>query len=140
MNQMVYVGKKLSNKGKIIGPSDYDRACGARVRALRQQRGLSMTAVAQAVGITYQQIQKIEKGINRLAASRAVEIAAILKCRPIELMPAASIEDDVSQLGLALDGLSKQEIQVYTLFLSMPDNDFKTSIFELVRSMAENAG
>ena len=51
---------------------------GQRIRALRMQRGLSQQSLAHAAGLTFQQVQKYEKGANRVSASRLVEFAQVL--------------------------------------------------------------
>ncbi len=55
-----------------------DEALGLRVRLRRKELGLSQSALAQAVGITFQQIQKYETGANRISFSRLVEICDAL--------------------------------------------------------------
>lgn len=55
-----------------------DRIVGRNVRIMRGLRGLSQTALGDRVGVTFQQIQKYEKGSNRISASRLFEIAKVL--------------------------------------------------------------
>ena len=64
---------------KIEAPDQIDIAVGARVRIRRRWLGLSQTQLAQASGITFQQVQKYERAANRISASRLVQIAATLK-------------------------------------------------------------
>ena len=52
---------------------------GMRVRARRQQLGMSQTTLAEGVGVTFQQVQKYEKGDNRIGASRLAKIAGVLQ-------------------------------------------------------------
>lgn len=60
------------------GPDPVDVHVGARLRAMRLGKGLSQTALANAVGVTFQQIQKYEKGVNRISASMLYGIARAL--------------------------------------------------------------
>ena len=55
-----------------------DLYVGARLRIRRKMMGLSQTQVADALGITFQQIQKYERGANRVSGSMLVSIAAAL--------------------------------------------------------------
>ncbi len=55
-----------------------DAFVGARVRALREKRDMSQIRLAQLLGITFQQVQKYEKGTNRISASRLQHIGQIL--------------------------------------------------------------
>ncbi|MDE2495642.1 MAG: helix-turn-helix transcriptional regulator, partial [Alphaproteobacteria bacterium] len=54
--------------------SAVDRVIGARIRAYRHERGLSQGDLAAKLGLTFQQVQKYENGLNRVAASRLFEI------------------------------------------------------------------
>jgi transcriptional regulator with XRE-family HTH domain len=55
-----------------------DAMVGARIRMLRVNRGVSQTALAERIGVTFQQVQKYERGANRVGASRLAEIASVL--------------------------------------------------------------
>ena len=55
-----------------------DVAVGARIRLLRKVRGLSQQALAEAAGVTFQQIQKYERGANRVSASMLTRISKTL--------------------------------------------------------------
>jgi transcriptional regulator with XRE-family HTH domain len=59
-----------------------DKEVGAKVRLQRLTLGLSQTDLADGLGLTFQQVQKYEKGTNRIAASRLQQIASILKVEP----------------------------------------------------------
>ena len=60
-------------------PEPTDKYVGMRARARRMMLGMSQTRLADAVGLTFQQIQKYEKGTNRISASRLQEIAKMLQ-------------------------------------------------------------
>ena len=68
------------------GPNKLDMALGLRVRERRKALGLSQTALADAVGLTFQQIQKYERGFNRISFSRLVDVAHALNCRVEDLI------------------------------------------------------
>jgi transcriptional regulator with XRE-family HTH domain len=55
-----------------------DVEIGRKIRALRLQRGLSQTSLADGIGLTFQQVQKYEKGTNRVSAGRLQKIAEML--------------------------------------------------------------
>src|ERR1700722_11902932 len=59
----------------VIGPDPIDIEVGGRIRARRIARGISQTALAKALGLTFQQVQKYEKGANRVSASTLVRVA-----------------------------------------------------------------
>ena len=73
------------------GPDEIDVAVGARIRIRRRWLGWSQTQLANALGITFQQVQKYEKGANRVSASMLVKAA-----RALETSVAALVGEDNS--------------------------------------------
>ena len=63
-------------------PDPIDIHVGSRVRMARTMAGMGQDALAEQLDLTFQQIQKYEKGHNRISASRLMRIAAILNKRP----------------------------------------------------------
>lgn len=61
-------------------PTVIDQTVGARIRLRRNEVGMSQEKLAAHLGLTYQQVQKYEKGVNRVGASRMVAIAKALGC------------------------------------------------------------
>ena len=59
-------------------PDLVDVEVGQRIRIQRLQSGLSQTALAEQLGVTFQQVQKYEKGVNRVGAGRLTKIANVL--------------------------------------------------------------
>jgi transcriptional regulator with XRE-family HTH domain len=59
-------------------PDPVDVEVGHRIRIERLARGLSQTALANQLGVTFQQVQKYEKGVNRVGAGRLTRIAEVL--------------------------------------------------------------
>jgi transcriptional regulator with XRE-family HTH domain len=62
-------------EGAVIGPDPIDVEVGGRIRTRRIALGVSQTALAKALGLTFQQVQKYEKGANRVSASTLVRVA-----------------------------------------------------------------
>ena len=63
-----------------------DIAIGATIRTLRKQAGLSQERLAAAIGVTFQQVQKYEKGTNRVAVSTLLAICHALGAEPIAII------------------------------------------------------
>lgn len=82
-------------------PNATDKHVGARVRMRRMMLNMSQETLGDAVGLTFQQIQKYEKGTNRIGASRLMQIAGALNVGPMFFFeglprsgaPAAEIEE-----------------------------------------------
>lgn len=64
------------------GPNRVDIHVGSQVRKRRKSLGLSQEALAQSIGLTFQQVQKYERGANRISASKLFEISKALKTKP----------------------------------------------------------
>jgi len=62
----------------VADPSQIDAMVGARVRAIRQSRKMSQTALGEKIGLSFQQIQKYERAANRISASTLFQIAQAL--------------------------------------------------------------
>src|SRR5665213_1195830 len=67
-------------------PNKLDVALGLRIRQRRKELSISQTALADSIGLTFQQIQKYERGFNRVSFSRLVDIAHALDCRVVDLI------------------------------------------------------
>lgn len=114
-----------------------DKRLGERVRAARLERGMSQEALADALSITFQQIQKYEKGLNRIAASRLVQIAAVLKV-PIKcffegLAGTEPADDGARQEHLATANISEH----VRLFSQIKSRAVRRKVLDLVRAMAD---
>lgn len=115
-----------------------DKRLGARVRARRLELGISQEGLADELGITFQQVQKYEKGTNRIAASRLHAIAAALN------LPVASFFEGVSRKkGQEADDIiaaalaTPEGAELMKLFTSIPNAKVRKRVLDLVRSMTE---
>jgi len=63
-----------------------DAAMGQRLRILRKERGVTQQQLGDGIGMTFQQVQKYERGTNRIAVSTLFKIARVLQVSPIELI------------------------------------------------------
>jgi transcriptional regulator with XRE-family HTH domain len=85
-----------------------DIALGARIRIRRKTLGLSQDDLASQIGLTFQQIQKYERGANRVSFSRLVDIARTLKCRVQDLIGDLDVEGEVSD-QVAIEAVQLKE-------------------------------
>ena len=81
-------------------PAVEDQAIAARIVALRKSRGLSQSALAHALGVTFQQVQKYERGTNRITANRLAKLAVLFK------VPISAFFDDPDEPKPFATGLS----------------------------------
>src|SRR5476649_478391 len=87
--------KRRGGRPKIDTPSPVDVHVGSRVRLRRTLLGMSQEKLGEAIGLTFQQVQKYERGANRVGASRLYDLSRVLDV-PIAFffddMPAPSAE------------------------------------------------
>jgi transcriptional regulator with XRE-family HTH domain len=71
--------------------NDFDRKLGAKVRHYRERRGITQEGLAATIGVTFQQVQKYEKGTNRISVHRFLLIADGLGCSVATLLRGLTI-------------------------------------------------
>ncbi len=127
-------------------PNPIDVHVGNRVRMRRMLVGMSQEKLGQRLGLTFQQIQKYEKGANRISASRLFQMAQILGV-PVQFffedLPQQKNNDTPDGLGEArdqgsiMDFLGSSEgLQLNRQFARIESPAVRRSIIELVRSLA----
>ncbi|MFC3071214.1 helix-turn-helix domain-containing protein [Phenylobacterium soli] len=108
---------------------------GARLRARRRQLGLSQTDLAEKLGVSFQQVQKYERGSNRIAASTLVAAAEALSTSVAGLVgedgPARD-EDDELFRALARPGA----IEMLRAFNTISDSRARSALLTLAQEMA----
>ena len=77
----------MAANAQTNGPDPVDVEVGITIRRLRKERGISQEGLGKALGITFQQIQKYERGTNRISASMMVKAARALGAQPSDLLP-----------------------------------------------------
>jgi transcriptional regulator with XRE-family HTH domain len=102
---------------------------------------MSQERLAELIGVTFQQVQKYEKGINRIAASRLFDISAALDMSVARFFDGigATKENSAAAHGESLvnDALATPEgMQLVTLFASIKSQKIRLRVVELVRSLA----
>ncbi len=120
-------------------PDIVDRHVGSRLRLLRMQAGLSQEALGNRLGLTFQQVQKYEKGQNRIGASRLFQLSRILHVPVSTFFEGLSEgEDAANPAGSAsLAFLSSTEgYELNLAFSRIRDPGARRKIVELVQSLS----
>lgn len=127
-----------------------DKIFGMRLRQRRTFLGYSQQMLGDAVGMTFQQIQKYEHGTNKISASRLIDFSRVLGV-PVsyffagvgdigEKTPKALMVSDVSQASLDEDPMLKKEsVQLLKYYYEITDEEMRKSIQKIVRQMAEQS-
>lgn len=133
-------------------PNPVDVHVGGRVRLRRMLLGMSQEKLGENLGLTFQQVQKYEKGANRIGASRLFELARILGVNVQFFFEELPGEADGHANGGAFAGFAdsagedhfaeflntREGIELNRAFLRISDPKSRRAILELVRSLAEN--
>jgi transcriptional regulator with XRE-family HTH domain len=138
---------RMASKGF---PNPIDVHVGARIRLRRTLLGISQSALAEAIGLTFQQVQKYEKGMNRVSSSRLVDMANALDVAvpyffeemsatvrgqtPSELMRTKTRpENDQEQDPLA----RRETLELVRAYYRIEDPAVRKRVFELTKAVAK---
>ena len=121
-------------------PDPIDVEVGARIRIRRRLLSVSQQELAQALDLTFQQVQKYEKGVNRVSASMLVRIA-----RRLDTTVAALVGEDEAAVAerpaaevyqrLAAPGA----LELLEAYAALPDGETKRAIVRLMKAIASGA-
>ena len=120
-----------------------DIQVGNRVRIRRMLIGMSQERLGDLLGLTFQQVQKYEKGVNRIGAGRLYEVARILNV-PVNFFY-EGVSEVTGQPGLGesegapvMDFVSSGEgLQLSLAFMKIKDAKVRKRVLDLVKSLAE---
>ena len=140
---IISTGKKKSDGGKNQRSSGkHDIEFGKRIRLRRVETDISQSALAEKIGVTFQQVQKYEKGVNRVGASRLQQIATALD------VPVTFFFDDDGLGKRASDGKREVEsllfvdsafsLRLLRAYASMKNQTVQRQFVSLIESIAAN--
>ena len=125
-------------------PSGIDRIVGQRLRWRRRELKLTQEQLGEKLGLTFQQVQKYEKGVNRISAGRLFEMAQVLTI-PItyfyegvddlvEAVPGLTVHEDDHPPHLPV--LDSEALELVTAFQKIGDKSLRRSLLETIRAAA----
>ena len=119
-----------------------DAQVGNRVRLRRMLIGMSQERLGELLGLTFQQVQKYEKGVNRIGAGRLFQVAHILGV-PVSYFY-EGVNEDTAAIGTGngeppvMEFLSTGEgLQLSLAFMRIKDPKVRRRVIDLVRSLAD---
>jgi transcriptional regulator with XRE-family HTH domain len=129
-------------------PNPIDAHVGSRVRLRRMLLGMSQERLGDSMGLTFQQVQKYEKGANRIGASRLYHISKILDV-PVGFFfeETPCIEDNAAGTGMSepeseafiLEFLNTREgLELNRAFTKISDARVRKSVVDLVRALSDS--
>jgi len=127
-------------------PDPVDRHVGARIRMRRLMLKISQTQLGDALGLSFQQLQKYEKGTNRVGASRLQHIASILQVPvsfffeeiPITRGKPAQISDAPSPELVTAFASSTDGLKLIRAFASITNTALRRCIVQMVENIARS--
>jgi transcriptional regulator with XRE-family HTH domain len=126
-------------------PNPLDKHVGSRMRMRRMMLGISQEKLGKELGLTFQQVQKYEKGTNRLGASRLQQISQILQV-PVEFFfegvpdTLSMSKSDVSSLSDISDFISSADgLRLVTALTRIENTDLRRRIVDLVQEIAADS-
>jgi transcriptional regulator with XRE-family HTH domain len=141
---MTVVSERMAGKK----PNPVDQHVGSRVRLRRMLLGMSQERLGESMGLTFQQVQKYEKGVNRIGASRLFQISKILDV-PVQFF----FEEAPHSDGRATPGMGEADSEAFILeflnsreglelnraFVKIADPKVRKSVVDLVRALSASA-
>jgi len=119
-------------------PDPIDIHVGKNIRIFRLAKGLSQSELGDAIGVTFQQVQKYEKGTNRVGSSRIVKLAIALGV-PVNRLFSDGGKEVVSGKGeIVTDLLAKPyAIRMLKALANIPNDKTRLSLVELTESIVQ---
>ncbi len=126
------------------GPHPVDRHVGLRIRMRRKELGVSQERLAEALGLTFQQVQKYERAANRVSASKLFEIARALHTSVAYFYEGLSTEELDAPAAPNLDAqaflLTPEGAELAAIFPRLTRSRVRRKVVELVRALADVDG
>ncbi len=118
-----------------------DRLVGQRVRLARLSRGYSQTKLASALGVTFQQLQKYEKGTNRISASKLFEIARTLEVEIGSFFRDSAEPDVITRTAEEADSglLGRIDSQIVRKLSKLQDKEVKRRLYGVIDALVEQS-
>ena len=135
----------------VRAPNPVDVHVGTRVRLRRTLLGMTQTGLGDAIGLTFQQVQKYERGVNRIGSSRLYDLARVLDV-PINFFFDEMPKEVASKSGAASSGpvegaeafdpdiVSKREtLELVRAYYKIENPQVRKRLFEMVKALGKAA-
>lgn len=136
--------KKRARNVTVEGPNRIDQHVGSRVRMLRKYLGISQGALAGEIDLTFQQVQKYERGTNRISASKLYEIGKVLRKPAGYFFEGFDDPDTATSQGMSESERSVQSflytsegIALAEAFPRIQNPRHRRKLLELVRALSD---
>jgi transcriptional regulator with XRE-family HTH domain len=124
------------NETRKRGPRDIDVLVGQNIRTLRNLNGMSQTLLGEKLGITFQQVQKYEKGTNRVSASSLYELAKVFGVGVESFFQGA--DDPRAGASSPIPVLSAQAFKLGVAYDNNRNGAFKKAVTSLLNTLGSD--
>ncbi|MHA1153074.1 MAG: helix-turn-helix domain-containing protein [Alphaproteobacteria bacterium] len=134
----------------VRAPNPVDVHVGTRVRLRRTLLGMTQTGLGQAIGLTFQQVQKYERGVNRIGSSRLYDLARVLDV-PVNFFFDEMPKEIASKSGAPSSGrpegaevfdpdiVSKREtLELVRAYYKIDNPQVRKRLFEMVKALGKS--
>lgn len=129
--------EQMVKVGMVMSAAEIDEYVGTRMRQRREALGISQGRLGRHLGLTFSQIQKYEKGTNRIGAGRLYQIAGFLGVPPSHFFEGLAGLDGS---GASRPGLEREDMRVLAdAFSGIVDAETRASVLALVRQLATDS-
>ena len=109
-----------------------DEHIGGLIRIRRQMMGLTQQDLAKSIGVTYQQLHKYERGLNRISAGRLFDVAQVLNIEPGWFFEGMSSDASIDEVP----SRQRQHLELVRNFMQIKDERQQDAICHMARTLA----
>jgi transcriptional regulator with XRE-family HTH domain len=127
--------RKRGTKMNARSVQESDIAIGERIRARRNQIEMSQEDLGGALGVSFQQVQKYEKGVNRISSGRLIQLANALQCSVPDLIGGGE-KGSIKSTPFSRYAASKEGVAIINAMTKIPSIAVRRQVIGLVESLS----
>jgi transcriptional regulator with XRE-family HTH domain len=117
--------------------TDVDALVGERVRSRRLQAKMSQATLGEAIGVTFQQIQKYEKGTNRIGSGRLFKIAEVLQCDVTEFYDSVRNNPTITSTPFSKFLATNEGVAIIEAMVKIKSQALRRAVIDIAEKLAE---
>jgi transcriptional regulator with XRE-family HTH domain len=117
--------------------TDVDALVGERVRSRRIQAKMSQATLGEAIGVTFQQVQKYEKGTNRIGSGRLFKIAEVLQCDVTEFYDSVRNNPTIVSTPFSKFLATNEGVAIIEAMVKIKSQALRRAVIDIAEKLAE---
>jgi transcriptional regulator with XRE-family HTH domain len=118
--------------------ADFDAVIGERVRSRRIAAGISQAALAEALGVTFQQVESYEKGTNRIGYGRLFKIAEVLGCDVMDFFEGITKAQTIWSTPFSKFVATQDGVALIEAMLKIKNQALRRTVIDIAEKLAES--